>query len=63
MTIYEKNYRERLTEMMNIIREKYGENHNITEFFQVLYNKYLEHAYYDNREIMEKYFKKFTQNA
>lgn len=54
MTVYEKNYRARLEEMMNEIIRKYGFEHNRTIAFARLYEKYINQANYQNREEMEK---------
>lgn len=58
MTVYEMNYKARLDEMLDAIVRKYGFEHNITIWFATLVEKYYDHPNYDNRELMENYFKK-----
>lgn len=57
MTVYEINYRNRLDEMMNAIIRKYGFEHNRTIAFAREYEKRIERANYQNRELMEQLFK------
>ena len=57
MTIYEINYRNRLNEMVNLITDKYGANHNVTILFTHMVEQRLPNANYQNREELERYFK------
>ena len=57
MTVYEINYRNRLQEMLDLIINKYGFEHNRTIAFAREVEKYKDHANYTNREYMEQLFK------
>ena len=63
MTIYEINYRNRLNEMLNILTKTFGANDPKTKWFAELVNKYIDHAHYDNRELLENYFKNYMKKA
>ena len=63
MTVYEINYTNRLNEMLDNIIQIYGFEHPITVWFATLVDKYIDNANYDNREIMEKYYKTYVKNA
>lgn len=57
MTVYEINYRTRLTQMLDEIIRKYGFEHNRAIAFAREYEKRINNANYTNREFMEKLFK------
>ena len=57
MTLYEINYRNRLQEMLDLIINKYGFEHNRTIAFATLVEKFKGQANYTNREKMEALFK------
>lgn len=57
MTVYEINYRNRLQEMLDLIINKYGFEHNRTIAFAREVEKHKDHANYTNREHMEQLFK------
>ena len=57
MTVYEINYRNRLQEMLDLIINKYGFEHNRTIAFARAVEKRQGQANYTNREYMEKLFK------
>lgn len=63
MTIYEINYRNRLNEMLNILTKTFGANDPKTKWFAELVNKYIDHANYGNRELLENYFKNYMKKA
>lgn len=57
MTIYEKNYKARLDEMLDCVIRKYGYEHENTIYFARMVEKYYDVPNYENRETMEKIFK------
>lgn len=57
MTIYEKNYKARLDEMLDLVIRKYGYEHKNTLYFAWLVERYYDVPNYANRETMEKIFK------
>lgn len=61
MTLYEKNYKERLDEMLDTIIRKYGFEHEKTIAFAEYVEKYYENPNYNNRETMERIFKSYTK--
>lgn len=63
MTVYEINYRNRLNEMLNILTATFGANDPKTAWFACLVKKYIDHAGYDNRELMERYFRNYMKKA
>ena len=63
MTLYETNYRNRLTKMLNILTATFGADDRKVVWFEFLVNKYIDHANYDNRELLENYFKKYMKEA
>lgn len=63
MTVYEKNYQDRLNEMLAIVKANYGKDHHCTEYFEIIYKKYFNYANYENRETVEKIFKGLVKNA
>ena len=63
MTVYEINYRNRLNEMLNTLIDTFGATDPKTLWFAELVNKYIDHANYGNRELLENYFKRYTKKA
>lgn len=63
MTVYEINYRNRLNEMLNTLIATFGKNDPKTAWFAFLVEKYIDHAGYGNREMMENYFKNYMKKA
>jgi hypothetical protein len=63
MTIYEINYRNRLNEMLNILTKTFGANDPKTKWFAELVNKHINYANYDNRNLLERYFKGYMKKA
>ncbi len=63
MTTYEKNYKARLDEMLDAIIRNRGHEDRVAIWFATLVEKYYNHPNYDNRELMENYFKKYMKNA
>jgi hypothetical protein len=62
MTLYEKNYKERLDEMLDIIVCRYGHEDARTVTFAIYVEKYYNDPNYVNRETMERIFKGYTNN-
>ena len=56
MTVYEMNYKARLTEMLDNIIRKYGHEHRVTIFFARLVEKFYNCPSYQNREYMERLY-------
>lgn len=63
MTVYEINYRNRLNEMLNILIDTFGIADPKTLWFAELVKKHIDHANYGNRELLENYFKRYTEKA
>ena len=63
MTVYEINYRNRLNEMLNTLIDTFGATDPKTLWFAELVKKYNDHANYRNRELLENYFKRYTEKA
>lgn len=63
MTLYETNYRNRLNEMLNILTATFGANDPKVRWFKELVEKYIDHAGYHNREMLENYFKGYMKKA
>jgi hypothetical protein len=61
MTLYEKNYKARLDEMLTTIIHKFGFEHERTINFARYVEKYYNNPNYDNRETMERIFKSYTK--
>lgn len=61
MTLYERNYENRLTEMLDQIIQRYGFEHKITIIFAGYVEKYRGQANYQNRETMERIFKGYMK--
>lgn len=61
MTLYEKNYKERLDEMLDIIVRRYGHEDARTVTFAIYVEKYYNDPNYVNRETMERIFKGYTK--
>ena len=57
MTVYEKNYKARLNEMLDLVIRKYGYEHENTVYFACIVEKYYDVPNYENRETIEKIFK------
>lgn len=57
MTVYARNYRNRLNEMKNEIVKKYGFEHNRTIAFFREVEKRIDNPCYQNREFLEQLFK------
>ena len=57
MTLYQINYENRLTEMLDQVIQKYGFEHRKTIIFARYVEKYRGQANYQNRETMEQMFK------
>jgi hypothetical protein len=57
------NYRNALENMLNKVIRKYGVEHRVSLWFATLYDKYIDHPSYENRELMERYFKKYMKNT
>ena len=52
-----------MNEMLNILINTFGKNDAKTAWFETLVNKYIDHAHYDNRELLENYFKNYMKKA
>lgn len=63
MTLYEKNYKARLDEMLTAIIHRYGFEHEKTITFAQYVEKYYNDHNYENRETMERIFKNYTKKA
>ena len=63
MTLYEKNYKARLDEMLDTIIRRYGFEHEKTITFAQYVEKYYNDHNYENRETMERIFKNYTKKA
>ena len=63
MTVYEINYRNRLNEMLNTLTATFGANDPKTAWFACLVEKYIDHAGYGNRELLERYFRNYMKKA
>ena len=61
MTLYEKNYKARLDEMLTEIIHRFGFEHERTINFARYVEKYYNNPNYDNRETMERIFKSYTK--
>lgn len=61
MTLYEKNYKERLDEMLDTIVRRYGHEDARTVTFAIYVEKYYNTPNYQNRETMERIFKGYTK--
>ena len=57
MTTYEKDYTNRLNEMLDLVIRKYGFEAEETIYFATLIEKFLPCPNYQNREKMERVFK------
>ena len=60
MTLYEKNYKARLDEMLTIIIHKFGFDERTINFARYV-EKYYNNPNYNNRETMERIFKSYTK--
>lgn len=61
MTVYEINYRTRLTQMLDTLITNLGFEDSRVIFFATLVEKYYNEANYNNRELLESYFKKYSK--
>ena len=63
MTLYEINYRNRLNEMLNILIATFGKDDPKTAWFACMVERYIDHAGYHTRELMENYFRMYMKKA
>lgn len=61
MTLYEKNYKARLDEMLDTIIRRFGHEDEKTITFATYVEKYYDTPNYENRETMEKIFKGYVK--
>lgn len=61
MTLYEKNYKARLDEMLTEIIHKFGFEHERSINFAGYVEKYYDIPNYENRETMETIFKNYLK--
>jgi beta-xylosidase len=57
MTLYEKNYKARLNEMLDEMIRKYGHEDDRVILFATMVDKRMDNPNYQNREYLERVFK------
>lgn len=57
MTLYEKNYRTRLNEMLDEMIRKYGHEHERVILFATMVDKRIDNVNYQNWDYLENIFK------